>query len=231
MKLSLKVLILVICFALIANAETKFGLQVGANIGKFNVENSDWQGGYNIGVIAETKLYNHIFLLYGLNYINRGGTLKNISSRLWDLYRDFEVMEFDLKFKAGFVEIPLTLMYKFNLNEELSISPVIGCAYSIPTADYSKGNLKKSLYYYTGNPDDPNRSHYMVIKYIAHEEIQSTSNIFSTLFGLNFIYLNYMLQVDYNYDLSAIEASRYTGGIHEKMVFFSVRFSYFFEPN
>ena len=226
MKLSLNVLILIISFAIIANAQSKFGLKAGINIGKFNIDNSEWESGYSVGGFTELNILNNFDLSFGLNFTKRGGTLKNISSRLEDLRRDTDVHEYDLRIMGSYLELPLTVKYKIDINKDICIAPVFGFSYSFLLSIKSKGTLKNYLYFYTGADNDPNRAHYISIPYISNEELKDTNNLLSTVVGVEIGFSQIIIQLSYCYDLNTIESYKYTTGFNDNLIYISLKFSY-----
>lgn len=100
--------------------DTYFGFRIGPSFSYVNsddarLDGGNWQTGLNVGVVAGIPLsdYQPIYLEAGLSYIEKGGK-KDLSSG--------KKMTYDL----NYLEIPVVLKYKYNVDNHFSIQPQLG---------------------------------------------------------------------------------------------------------
>lgn len=100
--------------------DTYFGFRIGPSFSYVNsddarLDGGNWQTGLNVGVVAGIPLsdYQPIYLEGGLSYIEKGGK-KDLSSG--------KKMTYDL----NYLEIPVVLKYKYNVDNHFSIQPQLG---------------------------------------------------------------------------------------------------------
>lgn len=97
-----------------------FGFRIGPAFSYVNSDDSrldggNWQTGLNVGVVAGIPLSNiqPLYLEAGLSYIEKGGKKKQTNGKK---------MTYDL----NYMEIPVVLKYKYNIDSHLSIQPQVG---------------------------------------------------------------------------------------------------------
>ncbi len=112
-----------------AQAQTKFGAQLGFLSSKVNIEDNGQElkglknkGGIKIGVFAEIGISNGIYFTPALNYVNKGAKLKETVDIAGS------GTSYTTKFITNYVEIPLAFTYKANGTNGFfaSAGPVIG---------------------------------------------------------------------------------------------------------
>lgn len=97
-----------------------FGFRIGPAFSYVNsddnrLDGGNWQTGLNVGVVAGIPLSNiqPLYLEAGLSYIEKGGKKKQANGKK---------MTYDL----NYMEIPVVLKYKYNIDPHLSIQPQVG---------------------------------------------------------------------------------------------------------
>lgn len=100
--------------------DSYFGFRIGPSFSYVNSDDSrldggNWQTGLNVGVVAGVALSNAqpLYLEGGLFYTEKGGK-KNLANG--------KKMTYDL----NYIEIPLVLKYKYNIDPHFSLQPFFG---------------------------------------------------------------------------------------------------------
>ena len=131
MKKFLSVVVMLLAFAAIANAQGKLGFTVeaGLNLSKFGGDTDDlvdegscdMKSGFNLGVMADMPFTDAISLKAGLKYTQRGW--KNEFS---GKDSDGDYYEEDIKVKLGYLQIPIMATYHFVISDNIELLASVG---------------------------------------------------------------------------------------------------------
>ena len=115
-QLSLTLFIAFTCNTILSFAQIAFGPDAGLNFSelpdnsKYIIGNQHVYGGYQLGVIAEFRLYKQLFLQPGFLVTNKGSryVVGNDSASQTTGFSDYQ-------FSGFYADVPLNLIYKFDL--------------------------------------------------------------------------------------------------------------------
>lgn len=134
----------------IGNAQ-RFGIEGGLNIskpsGSRNNPGTTALLGLQVGPVVEFSLTERVFLNSGVLYTEKGYKFDVSDLYIIDPYANPNPDPGTLKYKIGYIEIPLLLVYKISLNENRSKLFLRGG----PTISYSCTE-KKNVFDYGLNP-------------------------------------------------------------------------------
>lgn len=132
MKKKLSVFMLLLAFVVnvaVAQVEQKakgkfsFGLETGLNISSFN-QNSALQNkkvGYNVGATFEYMFSKRVVIETGLFWTTKGTV---------NMTQLGDGMFGSISLSLGYLELPLTIGYKFKVVDNINIVPKVGCYFS-----------------------------------------------------------------------------------------------------
>jgi Outer membrane protein beta-barrel domain len=155
---------------------------------------------YNFSIGREWSIYENLYLTLGLEYSVKSFTLENrtigpVSDMgVYPLGRS--VYNYDIEGKISFIEIPLNLKYKFDINQKWKMSIQFGGSRSYPIKDFTKLNRKEYLYEYENKLYDKIFRFKLIENTFSDYKPGYTLNI-----GLGLIYQNYGLDIEYQKDM------------------------------
>lgn len=149
-------LLLIFCSSLFSKEENRWFIKGGIAVAQM-IPSNDVKLKYadNYGVGREWTFDNNISLSLGLDYLEKGGTIKDkpvspiIAGGVFPQGK--EVYNRDIVVDITFIEIPLLAKYQININNEYKIKLLSGISYSIPYSDASKTVKKEYLFEYGQN--------------------------------------------------------------------------------
>lgn len=112
-----------------AYAQWSYGVEAGFIRNKFHISTNehlqlDSHDGFKFGGVVEYTLKNHVSFESGLSFLRRGGKVhgKNLNYTAID----------DIEFRSMYyLQVPLTIGYKFNLGKGFSVKPHLGYFYTV----------------------------------------------------------------------------------------------------
>lgn len=201
MNTSLKIglLCVVLFFTVVMNAQNNvavFGVRAGINFsGTHGIERNDMSPyakvGFNIGVTADFRLSDKIYLLTGLEYTVKGSKGKSFEPAgidAWGVHHDDHI--FTQKSNVGYLQIPLHVGYLWAINRDLRLMFHAGpyAAYGLRTRTF-----RKSVY-------DDGRIEEDNIDYFG----ESSRFDWGLGGGINIEYDRYVLGLGYDHGLKTI---------------------------
>jgi hypothetical protein len=123
-----KVLFIVAFFAVAvsASAQFKLGVKAGFNAStidgmKSNEYKVNYRPVFSVGVLAQCMMSEKFGLETGLYYTTLGA---NATEMLW--YDENNDLEVDVKLSPSYLQLPVSLLYKFNVGQDLYLYPSLG---------------------------------------------------------------------------------------------------------
>ncbi|MDR1526400.1 MAG: PorT family protein [Dysgonamonadaceae bacterium] len=234
----MKKTVLVICIALasvaIVNAQgLKWGVRAGfntstiSNFPEFEISSeggnlstsSPYKPGFQLGVVAQYMLTSQFGLESGL-YYSQIGSRHEVKTSLADLYATVIT-----KTNPSYLQLPITVLYKFNVGTDLYLYPQAGLYLGYGLA----GKVKFS--YETNIPDvgseDVLGDDSLDLDFFGKDSETNRFDAGLTL-GLNLQYSNYVIGVGYDLGLLKINKESETGVKDMKNANVKVTLGYFF---
>jgi hypothetical protein len=161
----------------------------------------------------------------GIGYTTRGATLENRTIQPYHIVGDIDAYYWDIQGNIGYIDIPIHLKYGFKLNRKLTLSPIIGITCSIPKKDYSK--FKQIKFYKIYNSDNNDWFDY---NYHFEQESGFENNSIRYIydFGLGIQYLQYSLNIVYNFNETQEYYFKYLEAVKYKMSSITIYCAYQF---
>ena len=165
-----------------------------------NLEDIKPEVGYNFTFGREWVIYKSFSFSLGLEYTVRSFTLKNKAIGPVIYMGEYpwgkSVYNYDIAGKISFIEIPVYLKYRQPINNKWKMNIHFGCSKSYPINDFTKLNRKGYLFEYDSNLYD---------KIFRFKLTESTFPDYQSGYilniGIEFIYQNYGLEIEYQKDM------------------------------
>lgn len=165
-KVSLYFIVISMCMVLIPidwseaqsqNNQFQFGIKGEINLSSFTEEHKELLAGSTFGVFGDYYFLKNLGISLEINYSRKGGIMRAITPKPWESNPTADPVSFDLYVRNNYIEIPVVLKYRFDLENRLWIIPFAGYSYSHPLWNQENSEKKNKqqieynqIFKYTG---------------------------------------------------------------------------------
>ena len=198
----------------------QFGIKGGINLSAFTEEHKEWLSGSTFGVLGDYYLLKSLGISLGLNYERKGGLMRAIVPAPPYFNQTIDPISFDLYVRNNYLDVPVELKYRFNLDNGISLIPFVGYSYSIPLWN-QESSEKKNQKQIQDN---------QIVKYTGqYSDDMAVINTFSSIIiGFETEYKRFILDLRYSIALSNIGGASNINNLNYKLNSISILIGYRF---
>lgn len=202
------------------NNQFQFGIKGGINLSSFTEEHKELLNGITIGAFADYYFLENIGISLGLNYARKGGLMRAIVPAPPSFNPTADPISLDLYVRNNYIEIPVALKYRFNLDNGITLMPFVGYSYSIPLWNQENSDKK----------NEQQVQENQIIKYTGqYSDDMAEINSFSSLvIGVRTDFKKFFLDLGYSLALNSIGGASNINNLEYKLQTITVLIGYRF---